>query len=92
MEIRPVVDPVGCLVGVLVMQDIVGIPVERRAYTLLREAARSVDAAHVIEPNESLENAFNRAREEGVRRFLVVERDRLVGAVDVLDVLRRARF
>jgi len=46
----------------------------------------------LIEPNESLENAFNRAREEGVRRFFVVERDRLVGAVDVLDVLRRARF
>ena len=91
-EIRPVVDPVGCLVGVLVMQDIVGIPVERRAYTLLREAARSVDAAPVIEPNESLENAFNRAREEGVRRFFVVERDRLVGAVDVLDVLRQDRF
>lgn len=91
-EIRPVVDPVGRLVGVLVMQDIVGIPVERRAYTLLREATRSVDAAHVIEPNESLENAFNRAREEGVRRFFVVERDRLVGAVDVLDVLRRDRF
>ena len=91
-ETRPVVDPVGRLVGVLVMQDIVGIPVERRAYTLLREATRSVDAAHVIEPNESLENAFNRAREEGVRRFFVVERDRLVGAVDVLDVLRRDRF
>ena len=88
--VRPVVDTFGFLVGMLFGEDVRAIPIERRAGILLGEVARSVDTALVMDPNESLERVFDRARERNFRRFLVVERGRLIGAVDVIDVIRKA--
>ena len=89
--IRPVVDTFGFLVGVLFGDDVRAIPLERRSDMRLRDVARPVDTALLMDPNESLESVFDRARENNFRRFLVVERGRLIGAVDVSDVIRKAR-
>jgi Zn-dependent protease/CBS domain-containing protein len=89
--LRPVVDGYGSLVGAMHGDDVREVPIELRVGTRLRDLARPVDPAVVLDPEESLQVILDRAVEVQQRRFFVVEHGRLIGSVDAMDALRPLR-
>jgi Zn-dependent protease len=86
--LRPVVDALGALVGVLTPEHALGVARETRAQTLVRDVADPADAGGIVAPELDLAVVLDLAERTGRRSFFVVEHGRLVGWIHVADALR----
>lgn len=89
--LRPVVDASGTLLGMLEGDDVREVPLEQRVVTRLRDIARPVDPLAVVAPDDLLTVVVDQATESDRRLFFVVERGRVLGTVDALDVVNALR-
>ncbi len=83
---RPVVDRDGTLLGVLDADAVRDVPPFMRDDMALRQAARPLEPAQVVHPNDTLDVVMNRAAEDPRLVFFVIESDRFLGTIDIRDI------
>jgi predicted transcriptional regulator len=83
----PVVDD-GRAVGLLPFQCVAQVPRAEWDDRLVRECMLELGKVPVLGEDEQLVDAVARLTEDGVRRGLVLDGDRLVGLLSVTDVAR----
>ncbi len=89
--LRPVVDAHGRLVGILDSDAVLAVPEHARATTRLREAARRLDPSETLDPASGLVEAMDRAGAAGLARLFVLDDGRLVGWIDIRDLVQSRR-
>jgi len=88
-----VTDDNGWLAGVVTVQAVGAVPLERRHITTLSEIALPLTAIPVARPEESMSTLLERMASSGGNPALVLDTDnRLTGIVTAADVQRAAAF
>ena len=89
--LRPVVDAHGRIVGILDVDAVLAVSEHARATTRLRDAARPLHPLETLDPAGGLVEAMDRVAATGRRRLFVVDDGRLVGWIDIRDLVRDRR-
>lgn len=71
----------GRVVGLVTLHDLRNTPVEGRATTRVERVMVPLEARLVVDPGTPVVDALNRMVASGAGRFVVLERDRLVGLI-----------
>lgn len=84
----PVADRHGEIIGLITLEELRRIAPDRRAVTLVRDAARPLPQVATAEPDEKLPILLERLRSTGSSRALVFDTGQLVGIVTASDLNR----
>lgn len=84
----PVNDVNGSIIGLITLAELRSIATDRRATTLVRDAAIPRDRVPVADPREPFIVMLERLARTGRKRALVVDSGRVVGIVTASDITR----